>query len=246
MLKSLLLSALLLFNCGAFYNNTKKTEDKIKEKVGAYEHRDIAPYLKASETVAGWWKTYPAYGYWERVSIGVGYCGVESDFKPDLIHFNIPHKSYPGLRGLQVKHFSVDFSSFGLSSENCVGTYEAAKAIQGGYDIDAKRSKKLGLHPLLIKSLRKELSIPKSLKLYKIDISKATEAHRQYRLLLAKGINPNKMKIHVSYVEKTQDEINCTLLYRFLEEYNRKLMGLPMGRYNSKAYYICEDIVCAK
>jgi hypothetical protein len=217
--------------------------DRSLVTVSQHQNHNVRPYLNASYHVARMWLQFPSEDFYQRVACFMGYGGKESGFEPNYIHYNIPGKAYPGLHGLKVRHFSVDYSWAGLNEGSVEQTYAIAKALQEGRYLSHKQVFALGFSPNIYDNLSRILKIPQNLELYKIDLSTAKEARVQYLREKRDHVSPRHIRIDVPYAEDTQDKIDSVLLYRTIEEYDRYLRGWPYQTYDSDAYYLCEKIL---
>ena len=243
-MKKIILSVLIaLFSINTAFADTKNFYPEVLKKVSKHQGRNIRPYLNASYHVARMFRGWPSPDFYQRVTISIGYGGKESAFEPDYVHHNIPGKPYPGLKGLRVKRFSVDYSWAGLNQDAVIPTYTVAKAIQLGHNISRAELHRLGLRSDLMDKLRPILKIPKNMVLYEIDTSTAIDARRQYDIQKNAGVPPKQIKISIDYLEDTQDKIDSVLIYRLIEEFERSLRSWPWQSYDSEAYYICQNIL---
>ena len=242
-MKKLILTLLLAIFANQCLAGTEHFYTETLKVVGKHEQVDIRPYLNASYHVARMWKDFPSSDYYQRVSCFMGYGGAESNFEKDYVNINIPGKPYPGLHGLKVKRFSVDYSWAGLNEQAVIPTYTVARALQTGHKMSHKELRRLGLRPDLYEVISKVLVVPKGMKLYKIDLNTADLAYKQYLSLKKAHVSPRHMSITIPYTEPDQDAIDSVLLYRTIEEYDRSLRGWPYQSYDSDAYKICQQII---
>lgn len=243
MKKLIIAIVLAILTANNLYADKEHFYEEALTQVSKIQGLDVRTHLNASYHVAKMWKEWPSADFHERISCYMGYGGAESGFEKNYIHFNIPNKPYPGLHGLKVKKFSVDYSWAGLNQEAVNPTYAVAKAIQDGRSLSRRELMQLGLRPDLMMRLKPILHIPKDLQLYKIDLSTAIEAKKQYDAQRKLGVRPKKIKIDVLYVEDDQDKLDSVLLYRTIEEFDRSLRGWPYQTWNSDAYRICIQIL---
>lgn len=223
--------------------DTERFYETSVERINKHYRRNVRPYMNSAYHVAKWWSSWPSADFHERVSRNIGWGGKESEFRVDYIHYNIPGKPYPGLKGLKVKKFSVDYGWAGLNEGNVYHTYAVAYAVQNNKTISRGQLLRMGLHPSMMTEITKHLKIPKGLKLYRIDTSTAREARIQYDRQIRLRIPPKQIKISVPYEEPDQDAIDSILLYRTIEEFDRYLRGWPYQSWDSDAYTICQDIL---
>jgi hypothetical protein len=223
--------------------DTNNFYEKSVQRISKHYGREVRPYMNASYHVAKMWRGWPASSFHERAARNIGWGGMESEFRADYVHYNIPGKPYPGLKGLKVKKFSVDYGWSGLNEHNVDSAYVIARAIQNNRSLSKQEMYRLGFHPRTIKELPKYLTIPQSLSLYRIDVSTAADAKKQYVKQVRAGVGPKKIKISIPYSEPTQDAIDSLLLYRTIVEFDRYIRGWPYQSWNSDAYGICQDIL---
>lgn len=243
-MKKIILTALLAFaSISSAFADTTQFYEKAVKKVSKAQGTNVRLYVNSSYHVAKMWKEFPHTDFYQRVACYIGWGGAESGFETDYVHFNIPGKPYPGLKGLKVKKFSVDYAWSGLNEDNVENTYAVAKALQDGRTLTTGDMYRMGLHPSLMVEIKKVLRIPKNLQLYHIDVSTAIEARKQYDVQRKAGVKPKQIRIHIDYNEDTQDKIDSVLLYRSIEEFDRYLRGWPPGSWHSEAFDICQDII---
>ncbi len=243
-MKKIILSLLLALSyTNTCFANTDQFYEQSLSAVSKHQRVNVRPYLNASYHVAKMWKQFPHADFHQRVACYIGWGGMESGFEKDYIHYNIPHKPYPGLNGLKVKKFSVDYSWAGLNEGAVIPSYTVARALQTGRVMSRKELRQLGMHPALYVELKKVLKVPQDLSLFQIDLTTAPEAKRQYLEQVKRKVKPTKISISVPYEEDTQDKIDSVLLYRTIWEYDRYLRKWPWKSYKSEAYYICQDIL---
>jgi hypothetical protein len=199
--------------------------------------------MNAAYHVAKMWTSWPATDFHERVARNIGWGGKESEFRVDYVHYNIPGKPYPGLKGLKVKRFSVDYGWAGLNEENVESTYQLALAIQQHRHVSVAELRRLGFYPTIYRELKTRLKIPADLKLFHIDTSTSEDAQRQYDYQKRAHIAPKQIRISIPYEEYSQDAIDSVLLYRTIEEFDRYLRKWPYQSWDSDAFFICQDIL---
>lgn len=244
MKKIILILILALFSANSLVASKDNFYSEALAKISKAERRDVRPYLNAAWHVSKMWHgKFPDPDFNQKVAVLMGFMGKETDFEPNTLNFNIPGIYLRGLHGRKVRRFSVDYGVAGLNEINIENTYTVAKAIQSGRNITSKELKRMGLSPNLMVELKKRLTIPQSMSLFKIDIATAIEARRQYDLQKKSHIRPKKIKIDIPYLEDTQDKVDSVLLYRTIEELDRRLRGWPSQAYDSEAYYICQSIL---
>jgi len=242
-MKKIILTLLLVIFASQCIAGTEHFYDESLQAVSKHENVDVRPYLNASYHVARMWKTWPVPDFYQRVSCFMGYGGAESNFEKDYVNINIPGKPYPGLHGLKVKRFSVDYSWAGLNQESVNPTYAIARALQTGHRLSTRQLHRLGFSSKFYDEISRVLVVPKGLSLYKIDLNTADDALKQYLELKRQHVRPRHMSITISYSEPNQDAIDSVLLYRTIEEYARYLRGWPYQTYKSDAYNICQSIL---
>lgn len=236
LIKALFLSIVLLV---ATLGHTEINIDKdvrtvLCKKTASYFHGEVnyrwTYYNKsmyAASRTARMFPMYPAKNNMDRTLQFFELGCLESFWTPNLVVANVPGIHYSiG----SIKHFSVDYSRWGLNEEGIEWTYAVAKAIQDNKKIPTKIGNWYAT-PEFIK-LMKKAYIPKNLKLKQIDLNIASDAHSGYILMHRKGYSPKYIKKHLKlgkYIEEDQDDIDSALIYRVIEEVDRYTRGWKYG-----------------
>ena len=223
-----------------YWNILAKTADHYNS-MGARRKLDtFKKYLDSSYRVANMFDDFPAADFVDRWTRNFAYGSVESGYMPNYVHVNIPGKSYPGIPGMTVKQFSVDYGLVGVNEINVEWAYTAASCIQNGEPIPKAWRDAYG--PGTIAQFR-TVHIPPGLKLLRIDLNTAKQAKRAWQGLVKKGVDPNRMKIGVRYLENTDDWRDSVLIYRLLIEMDRRNRGWRWRSWDTDLYRICQAIV---
>ncbi len=243
MKKIILTIVLALLSASPSLANTVNFYEKANTAVSKLQRVNVRPYLNASYHVAKMWKQFPDKDFHQRVACYIGWGGAESGFEQDYVNVNIPGIKLPGLPGMHIKRFSVDYSWAGLNEQAVIPTYTVARALQTGRVMSRAELRQLGLRADLYEKIHKVLNVPKDLSLFKIDLTTAEQAKKEYIEAKQKHLKAKNIHISVPYAEDTQDKIDSVLLYRCIEEYDRYLRGWPYQSYHSEAYRLCQDII---
>lgn len=191
--------------------------------------------------VADMFPMYPAKHNLDRMLQFFELGHFESDWEKDFAIANIPGAKYSNGK---VKRFSVDFSWAGVNQMHINWTYKVAKAIQQGKPLPRKYTTKK------FRKLIKGAKIPKGVKLKKINLIHVTHARNEWKRMLKEGMSPNDIqkKLKISgYKERTQDDIDSSLIYRVIVEIDRVSRGWPYGSqqysrdreiYNLLSFYV--------
>lgn len=219
----------------AYWNLVAETTQYYMDQGYTRSPKTIATFLGSSMRVASMTSGFPAADLEERTLRLFSWGSRESGYRESFYQVNIPGKSYKGLpAGVVVKAMSVDFGWSGLNEGNVNWTYRAALCVQNGEPFPK------WINNMLAKDtqefIRANLVIPQKFKLKKIDLESAKSAHRLYRSQLKKGISPEKMKIWVDYKEKTPDELDSLLIYRWLVEVDRCKRGWKWRTWDADLY----------
>jgi len=243
-MKKIILTIMLALSCASHLQaNKDHFYEQAELAVSQHQRTNVRPYLNASYHVARMFKQFPDPNFYNRVAIMMGFGGKESNFMPDYVNVNVPGIKLGGLPGMHIRHFSIDYGTFGLNQQAVIPTYTVARAIQTGRRMSRSELRQLGLHPDLYVRLKKILIIPQDMDLFKIDLKTAEDAKIKYLEMKQRHLRAKEIHITVPYAEDSQDKIDSILLYRVIEQYDRYLRSWPWRSYDSDAYFICEKII---
>lgn len=233
----LLLLLLLPLNIKAFEPDrdlrislAKETSLYYKQREGVNRNpNDFRPFLYSAARVAKMFPMYPAKGHYDRMLRLFELGGLESFWTKNFIIINIPGAKYSN--GI-VKRVSVDFSAWGVNEDSINWTYEVASRIQKGKSIPAHIGD--AYFTKNFRKMIKDIRIPKDLKLRKIDLSVAEKFKNDYYTQKrfyrdAEALRRVMEDRAPVWEENTQDDIDSTLIYRVLEELDRKSRNWSYG-----------------
>ncbi len=188
-------------------------------------------FMYSAARVAKMFPIYPAKDEQDRTLQFFEFGGVESMWTQDTVVVNVPGAKYSNG---QVKRVSVDVSWVGLNEDSIEWTYRVAKAIQNKKPIPKHCKINDWYANKEFIELMKNVYIPKGIKLKKIDKNVITLAKEEYKILKKKIRNPNILRETLAgtdfgYSESTQDELDSVLIYRVIEELDRKSRGWKYG-----------------
>lgn len=188
------------------------------------------PFMFSAIRVARMFPMYPGKSEQDRMLRLFEFGGLESFWQEDFVVLNVPGAFYSNGK---VKRVSVDFSAWGLNENSVEWTYAVALAIQQNRQLP-KRIGSWYRHPKF-EALIKGAKIPKTIKLRKIDLAVAEEYKRDYFIQKSIFRDPEALrKVMIDrapvWSENTQDDIDSTLIYRVIEELDRKARGWKYGQ----------------
>jgi hypothetical protein len=219
-----------------YWNLVTETVQYYNEQGAMRSPKTVALFLGSAYRVAAMTSSFPAANQDERIIRLFSWGSGEGGFRDNFYQVNIPGKKYPGLEaiGLRVKSMSVDFGWSGLNESNVEWTYTVATCVQKGVAFPS------WINAIIPKDVQvlisQNLVIPSTLKLKKIDLDTAKNAHGIYRDLLKKGVPPEKMKVWVNYKEKSGDDLDSLLIYRWLVEAVRWQRGWRWKTWDKDLY----------
>ncbi len=190
---------------------------------------EFRPFLYSAIRVARMFPMYPASGEKDRMLRFFELGGLESFWQKDFLVLNVPGAKYSN--GV-VKRVSVDFSVWGVNEDSVPWTYVAARCIQQGKPFP----KHVGSwYPTKeFREMMKGAKIPRDLRLRKIDLSIVTAIKSEYAKQKRLTRDPEKLRKAMkskmpAWEENTLDDISSALIYRILEELDRKSRGWKYG-----------------
>jgi hypothetical protein len=201
--------------------------------------KQIAAFLASSFRVADMSEDFPDNDRIERALKNFCYGSIESGYRRNYYSANIPGRPYPGVAG-KVVRYSMDMGWVGLNEINLTWTYQAAAALR-----DEKP------FPLLVRQsvpketldhMRETIHVPKSLRLKKLNLQEIKDTRYDYLDQVRRGVSPRRMKIYIVYRERDDDDLDSMLLYRVIEEIDRKFRYWPWHNWDPRLYQQLEKI----
>lgn len=213
------------------WNLCKETALHYKQWGFKREWNEFRPFIFSAARVQKMFPMYPAKSDHDRMLIFYELGGLESFWEQNFMSVNIPGAQYSNGK---VKKVSVDFTWIGLNEGTINWTYYVALAIQRGEYIPNHVPGTDWWAPKGFEETLKGAKIPKNLKLRKIDLKLAEEAKAVYYKYKKTIKDPNKLRKVVNsnlppFEENTQDQIDSALIYRVIEELDRKCRNWPYG-----------------
>jgi hypothetical protein len=90
--------------------------------------------------------------------------------------------------------------------------------------------------------MRETIHVPKSLRLKKLNLQEIKDTRYDYLDQVRRGVSPRRMKIYIVYRERDDDDLDSMLLYRVIEEIDRKFRYWPWHNWDPRLYQQLEKI----
>ena len=201
---------------------------------------DLEPFFSSASRVSHMVTGFPSRSRVENAHSYISWGANEVNLKRNMVCVNITGDSYESVG--RVKFFSLDFGWCGMNSKNLRWTYTVADCLQNDKPFPLEIRQMLSKKTLAY--MRKNIKIPKTLKLKKINTSWEASVRFEWEKSRKNGMTSDQFRkiAKIPFKEATEDDLDSILLYRIINEMDRMQRGWFYKSWSRGVYRRLADV----